>query len=110
MLVKINRKSASLDNVRMIVIRDKICLIDEEDAARILRYKWKLKKSRSNFYAVRAIKTKGKEFLLAMHRQIKRTPRDKVEHHRNRCTLDNRKKNLETMNQHEHHLLHEFGT
>lgn len=110
MLVKICRPDVKLDNVRLIAIADKVCMIDEEDAERILKYKWKLRKVRTRYYAVRSIRTNGKEFLLPMHRQIMHTPRHQVVHHKNRYTLDNRKRNLQNMNQQEHHLLHRLGT
>lgn len=108
MLIKTNADNVKLDNVRILTISGRICLIDEEDADRITCYKWHLRRVRSRYYAVRKIRSNGKEFLLPMHRQIMHCPQGSVVHHKNRWTLDNRKANLNNMTEKKHHLLHKF--
>lgn len=84
-------------------------LIDAEDLEWVLRYKWHVRHARGCKYAVRKVRTGGKEFLVPMHRMIMHTPRDQVTHHINHNGLDNRKVNLLNMTKDQHHELHRFN-
>lgn len=108
MLVQLDTQSATVFDYCCIKVGNRIALVDPEDFDRINAYKWYIKKSRFCEYAVRKKREGGKEFLIYMHRQITHCPNDKVVHHQNHCTLDNRKKNLPLMNAEEHNLIHRF--
>lgn len=109
MIVQITGKRVDLENHTLVEVGNYTAIIDKEDADRICCYKWYPRKSRSHFYAVRKKRSNGKEFLIFMHRQITHCPNDKVVHHKNRATLDNRKVNLQLMSPDEHHILHKFN-
>jgi len=109
MLVKINRERVDLEKSTIIMVGEKMAIIDKKDACRICCYKWHLKQRRFQFYAVRKKRCNGTEFLIYMHRQITHCPNNKVVHHKNHNGLDNRKENLELMNPQAHADLHAHG-
>lgn len=73
----------------------KIALIDADDYHLVAGYKWTAKKSAYNWYAVRKETINGKSKRIYMHRVISQCPVDKIVHHLNCNSLDNRYLNLE---------------
>ena len=72
-----------------------VALVDDEDFDELNKYRWSISVGRAGLvYACRAIKIDGKVKKLKMHRVIMNCPDELVVDHRNRKTLDNRKKNL----------------
>jgi len=69
-------------------------IVDTSAYTLVKRVKWKLHRSKCNFYVVRAIVRKGKEKLIWLHRWLTHCPDDKQVHHMNGNTLDNRRCNL----------------
>lgn len=69
-------------------------LVDGENFERLSMHKWSAHKSYNTYYAVRAIKRKGKQKLIRMHREILQLLEDVQTDHRNGCGLDNRRINL----------------
>lgn len=63
---------------------------------------WYAKKSRGLFYACAKVKIDGKTRFLRMHRIVAHTPADKVTHHINGNSLDNRVANLQNLTKFEH--------
>ncbi|MBA7654811.1 hypothetical protein ES703_62704 [subsurface metagenome] len=84
-------------------------LVDPEDYEWLRRWRWRAKKSKSGYYAVRKCRVNGREHLVRMHREITDCPPDKIPHHLNRNTLDNRRCNLENLTPAEHKAVHRFG-
>lgn len=84
-------------------------IVNPKDYIWLSRWRWKAKKSKSGWYAVRVRRFRGKEYLIRMHREITACPQDKVPHHKNRKTLDNRRCNLENLTPAEHREKHRFG-
>jgi len=72
-------------------------------------YKWKVKKGSYGYYAYRTVIIKGKPRAIFMHREVAKTPKGFVTHHKNRDTLDNRKSNLETMTDFDHKQIHQLN-
>lgn len=87
---------------------DRFAIVDAEDFDRVANYKWFARVTRYNIYAVRKTCSPNSEFLVPMHRQIMRCPKNKVVHHINHNGLDNRKENLLNMTKQQHHELHRF--
>jgi len=83
--------------------------VDPDDYKRISHFRWFWKKSGSKVYAVRKKRIGVKTFLVRMHREVAQCPPDKVTHHLNRDTLDNRNHNLVNLLPYEHILAHQTG-
>lgn len=79
-------------------------IVDTDDYEWLRRWRWFAKRSNSGWYAVRKRRVRGREQLVRMHREITGCPRDKVVHHLNHRTLDNRKCNLVNLYPYEHQL------
>lgn len=101
-------KSLKFDNNFAIIKLTKglVAIVDIEDFEDLNKHTWQARKSFNRFYAQRKVVTNGREFWIKMHRQLLETPKDMITHHKNRCTMDNRKHNLENMYQKDHHNLH----
>ena len=89
------RKASSLrsggDDVAHIPLtQGKVALIDAEDYASLIRYKWHVGKNKRVFYASTCVKSRT----LFMHRVIMRPPKGMVVDHINHDGLDNRRSNL----------------
>jgi len=97
-----------LDGDYVLIPLDKglIAIIDNDDAFHICQYKWHAHLSHGRYYAMRTVHSKNSTYQVRMHRQIMHTPNGKVTHHKNRCTLDNRKVNLHDYTDQEHKNIH----
>jgi hypothetical protein len=71
------------------------------------KFNWKVKKGSYGLYAYRTEIINGKPKAFFMHREIAKTQKGFVTHHKNRNTLDNRKRNLETMTDFDHKMIHQ---
>ncbi len=81
-------------------------IVDPEDFEYLNQFHWQARKSYSRYYAMRKVVTNGHEHWIRMHREIWKTPKDMIGHHKNRRTLDNRKSNGENMTQKIHQAIH----
>jgi len=71
-----------------------VAIVDQEDAAEILRHRWCIQKSGKKLYARRGTRKGGGYHNVYMHRAIFDCPQDKEIDHINGDTLDNRRANL----------------
>jgi len=94
------------DIVTLLLEDDKKVLLDLDDWNRLNIHRWFVRKSFSRPYCMRKYRNAHGEFYIRMHREVMRTPRNEIVHHKNRNTLDNRKSNLENMLQKHHHHIH----
>lgn len=85
--------------------KGKFALISEEDFERVNQFKWCASQESKNglkWYAIRRVQTNGKSVKIRMHRLIMglgtglEDPR--IVHHKNDDGLDNRRENLEILN------------
>lgn len=83
-------------------------IIDSDDFDRISQFKWYIIKQHGLPYAARKISGTTKSYWVRMHREIMHTPKNQIVHHKNRRTLDNRKKNLINLTQADHKELHKY--
>lgn len=83
-------------------------IIDEEDWEWVSRYKWHIRTARGCHYAVRVVRSGGREFLVSMHRMLMHTRKADIVHHINHNGLDNRKANLLNMSRDQHTEIHRF--
>jgi hypothetical protein len=91
--------------VEVPLTQGKVALIDDEDAERVIRYKWHARwdaKGR-RYYAVRQTQRKRKPYALSMHRFILNAPPDAQVDHINRDGLDNRRSNLRLATANQNH-------
>lgn len=86
-----------------------VCIIDKEDCNRICKYKWQAHLSHGRYYAMRTVRSKNSVYNVRMHRQIMHTPEGQITHHKNRCTLDNRKQNLQNCTDEQHKKIHNLS-
>jgi len=82
--------------------RTAYAIIDKDDLSRINKHNWFLKKSKTTSYAARKYTINGLTRYVLMHRVITDCPKDKVVHHINHNSLDNRKCNLVVVTPKEH--------
>lgn len=109
MLVKCNKPTVIDQNFAIIPLSHGMTtIIDPDDFEELSRHKWKAVRSSFCYYAVRDVIVDGKEFRIRMHREIVNCPDHQIVHHRNRRSLDNRKRNLQLMTQKDHQALHDF--
>lgn len=71
------------------------------------QYDWKVYRHQRSIYVKYTRTINGKQKAIYMHRLIAMTPTSMTCHHRNRNTLDNRRKNLLNMTKKEHQALHQ---
>jgi hypothetical protein len=81
-------------------------IVDAEDYDGLMKYKWRAVQSYRSWYAKTTIGKPPHQYDLCMHRVIAHTPKNKVCHHKNRNTLDNRRINLKNMHMFLHKLEH----
>lgn len=80
--------------VEIPLTRDKVAIIDIDDAAKVLRHAWCACKDHHTWYAVTAARRDGKDVNLRMHRLILEPPSGVDIGHVNGDGLDNRRSNL----------------
>jgi hypothetical protein len=78
------------------------CIVDPEDLPWVVKHYWRLVKSHACYYACRRVGGQGNYRFIRMHREIMNCPRGLQVHHINGNTLDNRKCNLEILDQKVH--------
>jgi len=83
-----------------------ICIVDQEDFINLSKWRWHAHLSHGRYYAMRTVHSKNSIYQVRMHRQIMHTPNNQFTHHKNRCTLDNRKKNLQNVTDEQHKKIH----
>jgi len=105
MLTKL-KETESPTGVKYIrLTKDKFAIIDEDNYKLIRKFYWRAVKSNSCWYAVARIRIGEHLRYIKMHRLIAKTPKDKVTHHLNHNSLDNRKSNLQNLYPSEHYTL-----
>lgn len=83
------------DSYRTIPLtQDQIALVDDEDFESLSRYRWRVKKERNTYYAIRDDKRNGIHKTILMHRQILSPPAEMDIDHRDRNGLNNHRENL----------------
>lgn len=107
-MIRIRRKSPNLDfvTVEIPLGNGRTALIDEVDLPKVSQFTWYAVKYYRAWYARTTYMRRSCRHSKSMHRLIALTPADKVCHHRNRNTLDNRRANLLNLSRDEHKLLH----
>ena len=83
------------DYIFIPLTQGKMAVIDTADKDLICPYKWHASRSAYNWYAVRFVTVNGQRKKLYMHRVIANPKKDEVVHHKNGCSLFNRRHNLE---------------
>lgn len=83
-------------------------LVSPEDYEWVSKQKWCAKKSFSGYYAMRRLPNVFPNKFIFMHRAIASTKSNRVCHHRNRRTLDNRRGNLQNMSDYDHRKLYSW--
>jgi len=81
-------------------------IVDAADYPALMSFKWRAVKRRRLWYAKTTVGQAPHRLDLSMSRLIAMTPKDKVCHHANRNSLDNRRCNLLNMIPMAHKLLH----
>ena len=72
-------------------------IVSDCDYEEISKNKWYAKKSAHNWYACRCLWAKGDSITIRMHREITNCPPHQETHHKDGCTLNNLRENLENM-------------
>lgn len=87
----------------IILSKNQIAIIDDEDFERINQFKWHViqKRRGGKFYAERSFRLNGKRKNVYLHREILQT--NEMVDHINGNPLDNRKENLRICNNSENH-------
>lgn len=83
-----------------------VAIIDQVDLHKVMHYQWRAVRYQRCYYARSTIRQDGKPTQISMHRLCAKTPAQKICHHRNRNTLDNRRSNLLNLSKQDHHFLH----
>lgn len=86
----------------------KFAIVDLDDYNRLNRYRWFLKKSRSNVYVVRRVRSAGKDRLIRLHREVMACPPHLFVHHNHANTLDCRKAQLTNCTRLDHDRLQKW--
>jgi len=81
-------------------------IVDTDLLCGLLKFKWRAVKSNRCWYAKTTVDTGDKQVDLSMHRMVASTPRDKICHHRDRNSLNNRRCNLMNLFRREHQFIH----
>lgn len=81
---------------RIPLTQGKFAIVDDEDYAYLMQWKWYAHKSKGTYYAQRhtVCSVTKKHAVLSMHRVIIKCPQHLQADHRNHNGLDNRKQNL----------------
>lgn len=91
---------------RIALSHDKFALVDEKNFTWLNSYLWFALNRQGSWYAVRLSSHGCRPFLIRMHRQITKCPPNKVVHHLNGDSLDNRRSNLLPCTASEHNFFH----
>lgn len=102
MLIKLKPIPVGSDYALIKLTHGKFAIVDAESYNWLNAHYWRAKKSHNCWYAARRKITNGKAKTILMHREITQCPKNKVVHHKNHNTLDNRHKNLEPMKRERH--------
>ena len=78
----------------ILLTQGKKALVDDEDYARLIKYKWHIARNIGGYYAKRNAQVDGERHTIYMHRVITNAPKGVEIDHHNHNTLDNRKQNL----------------
>lgn len=82
-------------------------VIDRKNADRVLKYTWRLKKSRNGSYYIAASTTvNGKHTTIYLHRYLLNAPPGFDVHHKDENRLNNQEDNLELIESIEHRRYH----
>lgn len=98
-----NTKLISLGNNRF-------AIVDADLYDGLMKYKWRAVQGQRCWYAKTTVGKGDNQCELSMHRLIMRTPRAQQCHHRNRNSLDNRRRNLVNMTRGDHMAEHRINT
>lgn len=104
------KKSPEAPNPNYAVIRidnDFSVIVDPWSYSWLRQYPWKIYRHQRCYYAKYTFMANGKNRTAYMHRVVACTPSGYTCHHRNRQTLDNRRKNLLNMTKADHRALHQ---
>jgi len=82
------------DYCKIPLTKDRFAKVDPEDYIWLTQWRWYCHKKPRTYYAARAVREKGKNKTIFMHRLIMNTPIYLLCDHINRDGLDNRKVNL----------------
>lgn len=74
----------------------------------VSRYKWHVRHARGCHYAVRVVRSGGREFLVSMHRMLMHTRKADVVHHIDHNGLNNTEENMVNMSREQHTEIHRF--
>lgn len=86
---------------------DKKFVIDKRDSKRVLKYTWRLKKSRKNsFYIAASVMINDTNTTLYLHRFIINAPPGFDVHHKDEDRFNNRRNNLQLIESIEHRTYH----
>ena len=105
MLIKQLKPPPFLAPAQIYLGRGFFAIVDPEDLTWLSKYRWFARKSNCCWYAVRKFVLDGKEYRMKMHRQLTGCPKDMQVHHINGNTLDNRRANLQIIDQKTHAAL-----
>ena len=89
---------------------DYIVIVDDYIYDFLRQYPWKVYRHQRCYYAKYTRQLNNRQVSVYMHRLIAKTPSGETCHHRNRQTLDNRRKNLVNMSKDAHRTLHQNNT
>ena len=104
-------KTQPLSKPRLLHLGDgKVVVIDSEDYDYLTQFTWHTRRRCKSYYAQLLFTPPNWKGTTQMSRLIAKTPTNKICHHRNRNSLDNRKANLINMDMREHHILHQNDT
>ena len=81
-------------------------LVDYIDYFTVRQWRWKARKSSHIWYAVRNEYLGPQEIQIKMHRFIMMCPAGREVHHKNHCSLDNRRSNLLIVDPEIHRQIH----
>jgi hypothetical protein len=79
---------------RIPLTQGKYAIVDPDDYDRLSEHKWHAATGKNTFYAKRAIRVKGRQVMVKMHREVMRVPDGMLVDHINHDGLDNRRANL----------------
>jgi hypothetical protein len=89
--------------------KGRFAYVSPQDFPYLNRFRWSIKMSHSLPYAVRRVRSGGRERYIRMHREIMQTPPELHCHHINHDTLDNRRSNLVNLEPSLHLISHKTG-
>lgn len=102
MIVRRNPLPAEAAKCFIKVWPDSVAIVDPEDFEWLSKFRWKLVKSNSCYYAVRKFWRNGRYHYRRMHREIMNTPEGQEVHHKEGNPLDNRKSMMQNLTPKEH--------